>query len=373
MMAEGTICPLEDIYNLNMRIRKGGDCPLHLMPTDERLTDVIDAISSLSSLFSVWNCYDKVFRKEARQMWFKYQQVGWMASQVKKIGCADKDEEKIVMLYRRCIEHRRYELIAQLAHMNRFHYRAFLTAISLEGKPEETIFFRRSKLDNGITSTIAFLKYANLSNLIIQLKNNNALLGNENINIFHIRIKKYFKLVLRMFSSVRIFQLEQDEKHLKQKFASVVEEILEPGEYTDDEANRLIDLLGRSCDSMCEYAEAAKSPPSLYRLSHEYFHSNIIGTQASRTHCVMVYWALGLPISLAQRFINKEWLFIRDKDAVFLSTEEIKQIYVYCTRKMTANEVLMQTIAANPDLKSSSGFLQYKLTCNMFFTISTRN
>ena len=348
-----------------MRIRKGADCPLHLMPTDERLTDAIDAISSLSSLFSVWNCHDKVFREEARQMWFKYQQVGWMASQVEKI----EDAEKIVTHYRRCIEHGKYELIAQGAHMNRFHYRAFLTAISLEGKPEETIFFRRSKLDNGLASTVAFLKYANLFNLIIQLKNNNVLLGNNNINIFH--MMKYFELVLPMFSLVRIFQLEEDEKHLKKNCASAQEEILE--DHTADEAKLLKGLLRRACDSMCEYAEAAKSVPSLYRLSYEYFHSNIIGPQASRTHCVMVYWALGLPIKLAQQFINQKWLFIRDRDAVFLSTEEIKQIYVYCTRNMTANMVLMQTIAANPDLKSASGFLQYKLTGNMLFTISTRN
>ena len=333
-------------------------------------SDVVDAVCMLSSLRFTLTTDENNILQRANIMWKCYLHSGRFASQVLAMG-QDK-QEKILKLYAMCINHRRYDMVGQIAHVNKFHYRSFLVAICIGGDVASDGFFIRD-MRAGVADTTAFRMFAKKSNVKITLPT----VPRE--TIFTIFDAGYaIKDALYAFLSVGMLQVE-DQQQLKHDFElAKIDAAMLDNQWNAQQADDLIEFLDRSYESICSYTEETNStPPRLYDISADVLHYAVVGPQANRLRRACVYWALGLSCVMAHRLLNEERYCMgeQENEHACISVEDVEDIYKLCkdpVNRFRACDVLGKTMLANPDLKNAICYEQYSLRCEMFFSVSQR-
>ena len=314
----------------------------------DRFHDAVDAISALMFYPDQYHHQHDIpenLMEIGTRMWNEYLMDGWMMTEVGKMK-KEIDRHRIVQLFRRCLNRRRYDLIQQLAHLNVSNYKAFLTAIGTKGEPEEDEYFTK---DGNIlwSNSAALQSFADLSNATITIFGEPTI--GSTSNIFQYK-HALFKL-LELLPFVANLQIA-DRNKLYDDFSNItLPDILENSRgYITGWVTFLLETFETINDY---YMQTNHTVPSLEKLCMRYVHYKFVGPQASPYHRMITYAHLNIPPSITWNFVRStELCWDRNGDTQFLPREIVWKVYeLYNDYKVDFKDL---TILANhPDLKDS--------------------
>ena len=354
--------PYDVVLDLNKRYHAKNNTMGRVRPRD-----AVDTISILMVIAGSTSPFKKKIIAEAEQLWRQYFDDGWMVSKVLAMG--QKDKERLVTLYARCITYGRYELLERLVHSDLFHYRSFVRAYNIHSDLMQDDFYYRHCYD-WFFKIRALEKYGDVSRLKVKV-----------IDPMDKFTGNFFQMDDKMTEIVPLCSVARRvELGNAVKFNEDYEKMLYyiESHYGDREKKASTANISQIYNDITVCATSSQSVPSLQLISKWKLHEDIVGMQATMEHRAQVYWALGIPPRLAYQLLNDRTLYARARDILLPSHcqrtriykgereltdmernialpsyELILKIYGECNEKAIVSQVLKQTISANPDLKNT--------------------
>ena len=344
---------------------------------DERFHDAVDAISVL--MFYP----DQDFRQHdvpnylmeiGTRKWNEYLMDGWMITEVGKMK-KKTDAHRVVQLFRRCLNRRRYDLIRQLAQLNVSYYEAFLTAHGTKGEPEEDEYFIKDG-HIGWSNTEALKSFADLSNATITIfsKPTRECPHGLRCNIFeHTCALKELLELLPFISNVKI----ADRSKLYDDFSNIaLPDILDMiNSPTRPEYKvKLVKFLLETFETINDYyMQTNHTVPSLKNLCMRYVHYKFVGPQASPLHRIISHAILEIPPSITWDFFSSSELCCNpDRYSKCFTREIVWKVYELCNDyKVDLNDLII--LADHPDFKHtvSVDVFDNVLQHSQFYRVST--
>ena len=351
--------PYDIVLDLNKRYNAKNNTMGRVRPKD-----VVDTLSVLMVIAGSTNPFKTKIIAEAKQLWRQYLDEGWVASRVLAMGHGD--EERLVTLYARCITYGRYELLEKFVHYDLFHYRSFMRAYNIHSDLVQDDFYYRH-CNDWFFKIRALEKYGDVSRLKVTMIDTRAPVTG---NFFE--MDDELTEIVPLCSVARRVELGNAVK-FNDDYKRMLYYIESHSEKKAATAN-----ISQIYNDIAVCVTSTQSVPSLELISKWKLHDDIVGIQATMEHRAQVYWALGLPLNMAENLLNDRTLYARTRDILLPSRcqimrmyrgereltdwernialpsyEQIKKIYCECDEKAIASQVLKQTISANPDLKNT--------------------
>ena len=344
----------DKIYKLCLILKK------HLMPStiQKHFRDAVDAISALMFFPEQRDpqvtCEEEFYPllKAGSNMWLRYINDGWMAAEIVKMTSQNKNEtNRIVLLFRRCMNRGRYDLIKQLAHLNVFFYRSFITAVGTSGEPEDDCYYTKD-IHPALANTRAMMLFSNLSSATITIRNRpTGECSHRPCNLFrHRRSLLDISDFLHCVGRVKIVDGEAFGNDLKEAVYCI-----KNGRAVDNFKESLTKYIKKTFEIIKHRTETSRTPRSLHQLSMEYVHHKLVGPQASIVDRVSAYSFLGIYPIFIWQLLTYENLFchlvLLDHDP--MTYEDVCQIFEEC--KNQPKLLRDQTILINhPDLEDAA-------------------
>ena len=284
--------PRKEIHKLNRQIIQCHE-RYHGLPNDQAPVTTEDAIHSLCSVFSAWNWYNRRERFGAELLWNRYLADGWMVAEVLAID----DEERLVLFYRRCLDHGRFDLLRRVVNADRFNYRSFLKALACKTQASRTPFFTPHCRHHERQLPVA-LMFLDWSRVRIILP---AEYRCKNFSVFGLVVtysrrtiydfQHNFHLYMPVLAAARVVDVD-DMVKLRQGCTNRKAELVAM------QTTELVEVarqVNETHESVCALVDSTRLVPTLRQTCRSYVRDRIMGPQLSVKRLVEICWAMGFP------------------------------------------------------------------------------